>query len=66
MHSSQTPDVMMKAVFPAFDGLGLALPERRAVSRDGTRAKRVLDVTVSILAILFLLPVLALVAPLRP
>lgn len=62
MHTSQTPDAMMKAVFPAFDGLGLALPERRAVSRDGIAAKRVLDVTVSILALLFLLPVLALIA----
>jgi len=62
VHTSQTPDAMMKAVFPAFDGLGLALPERRAVSRDGIAAKRVLDVTVSILALLLLLPVLALVS----
>ncbi|HVW73352.1 MAG TPA: sugar transferase, partial [Rhizomicrobium sp.] len=62
MPINQTPDAMMKAVFPAFDGLGLALPERRAVSRDGIAAKRTLDVTVAGLAILLLLPLLALVA----
>jgi putative colanic acid biosynthesis UDP-glucose lipid carrier transferase len=62
VRTNQTPDAMMKAVFPAFDGLGLALPERRAVSRDGIAAKRVLDVTMATLAILLLLPVLALVS----
>lgn len=62
MHTHQTPDAMMKAVFPAFDGLGLALPERRAVSRDGIAAKRALDVIVAALALLLLTPVLVLVA----
>ena len=62
MRTNQTSDAMMKAVFPAFDGLGLALPERRAASRDGIAAKRVLDVVVAALAILLLAPVLMLVS----
>ena len=62
MPANQTPDAMLKAVFPAFDGLGITLPERRAVSRDGIAAKRVLDVAVASFAILFLAPILALVA----
>jgi putative colanic acid biosysnthesis UDP-glucose lipid carrier transferase len=60
--TNQTPDAMLKAVFPAFDGLGITLPERRAVSRDGIAAKRALDVAVASFAILFLAPVLVLVA----
>lgn len=48
MPANQTPDAMLKAVFPAFDGLGITLPERRAVSRDGIAAKRALDVAVAI------------------
>jgi putative colanic acid biosynthesis UDP-glucose lipid carrier transferase len=53
---------MMKAVFPAFDGLGLAFPERRARPRKGVVAKRRLDIAVAGLAIVLLLPLLALVA----
>ncbi len=53
---------MMKAVFPAFDGFAVTFVERRAVSRDGTAAKRALDVAVAALAIALLVPVLVLVA----
>jgi putative colanic acid biosynthesis UDP-glucose lipid carrier transferase len=53
---------MMKTVFPAFDGLGLALPERRARPRKGVVAKRRLDLAMAGLAIVLLLPLLALVA----
>ena len=62
MHTQSTPDAMMKAVFPAFDGLGMSLPERRAVPRNGIGAKRALDMVVATLAILLLLPVLVVVA----
>lgn len=49
---------MMKAVFPAFDGFALTSTEAAA---DGIDAKRVLDVTASLLLIVLLSPVLALV-----
>lgn len=52
----------MKAVFPAFDGLSLAFPERRARPRNGIAAKRRLDLAVAGLAVLLLTPLLALVA----
>ncbi len=49
---------MMKAVFPAFDGFALTSTH---AATDGIDAKRVLDVTASLLLIVLLSPVLALV-----
>ena len=62
MSSVDISESMMKAVFPAFDGLGLAFPERRTRPRKGVVAKRRLDIAVAGLAIVLLLPLLALVA----
>ncbi|MEO7055118.1 MAG: sugar transferase [Rhizomicrobium sp.] len=62
MSSVDISESMMKAVFPAFDGLGLAMPERRARPRKGVVGKRRLDIAVAGLAIVLLLPLLALVA----
>jgi putative colanic acid biosynthesis UDP-glucose lipid carrier transferase len=60
--SIDTSHVMMKAVFPAWDGLGLALPERRSVRRDGVVAKRVLDLVVATPLAVLLAPLMALLA----
>jgi hypothetical protein len=46
---------VMKAVFPALDGFGLS------VADDGIAAKRMLDVALALLAILFCLPLLAII-----
>ncbi|MDB5735135.1 MAG: exopolysaccharide biosynthesis protein [Alphaproteobacteria bacterium] len=62
MSSVDISESMMKAVFPAFDGLGLALPERRTRPRQGVVAKRRLDLALAGLAIVLLLPLLGLVA----
>ena len=48
----------MKAVFPAMDGFGLAIPD----APDAVDVKRVLDVTVSLSLVVLLAPVLALVS----
>ena len=62
MNSTEASDPLLKAVFPALDGFALTFPERRAVPRTGIAAKRRLDVIIACLAILFLAPVLLLVA----
>jgi putative colanic acid biosynthesis UDP-glucose lipid carrier transferase len=49
---------MMKAVFPAMDGFGLAIPD----APDAVDVKRVLDVTVALSLVVLLAPVLALVS----
>jgi exopolysaccharide biosynthesis polyprenyl glycosylphosphotransferase len=46
----------MKAVFPALDGFGLSL------THESLSAKRVLDVSVALFAILFCLPIFAVIA----
>ena len=48
----------MKAVFPAMDGFGLAIPD----APDAVDVKRVLDVTVALSLVVLLAPVLALVS----
>lgn len=58
MSSKDTSQAVTKAVFPALDGFGLAIP-------DGAQAvdtKRVLDIAASLALLLLLLPVLALVS----
>jgi len=62
VHTNQAPDAIMKAVFPAFDGFGITLPERRAVPRQGILAKRRLDIAFAALAIALLSPLLVLVS----
>ncbi len=62
MRTTDASQTLMKAVFPAFDGFAVTFVERRAVSRDGTAAKRVLDVVLAGLAVILLAPLLALTA----
>jgi putative colanic acid biosynthesis UDP-glucose lipid carrier transferase len=53
-----TSEAVMKAVFPAFDGFGLAIP----YVPDGIAAKRMLDIVVAGLLMVLLSPLLALVS----
>ncbi len=55
MSVQDSSDPVMKAVFPALDGFGLSL------APDGLAAKRLLDITVALVAILLCLPVFAFV-----
>ena len=55
MSVQDTSDPVMKAVFPALDGFGLSL------AQAGPSPKRMLDLAVAGIAILFFLPVFALV-----
>jgi putative colanic acid biosysnthesis UDP-glucose lipid carrier transferase len=51
-----TSQTMMKAVFPALDGFGLAIPD----APEAVDAKRVLDLAVASLLVVLLAPLLAL------
>ena len=62
MNSIDTSDLAMKTVFPAFDGLTLAFPERRARPRNKLAAKRKLDLAVAGILVVVLAPLLALIA----
>jgi putative colanic acid biosynthesis UDP-glucose lipid carrier transferase len=53
-----TSEAVMKAVFPAFDGFGLAIPH----VPDSIAAKRMLDIAVAGLLMVLLSPLLALLA----
>lgn len=55
MSVQETSDPVLKAVFPALDGFGLSL------APAGPCPKRILDLSVAAVAILVLLPVLALI-----
>ena len=55
MSVQDASDPVMKAVFPALDGFGLSLAPHDLC------AKRVMDVAISLIAILFCLPIFALV-----
>ena len=52
----------MQAACPAFDGFAVALPERRAAgtTRADQDARRMLDIALSVLALIVLSPILAL------
>lgn len=59
---NQGCETAMQAVYPAFDGFAAALPERRAAgaARPYQDTKRMLDIALSVLALIVLSPVLAL------
>lgn len=59
---NQGCETAMQAVYPAFDGFAAALPERRAAgaARSYQDIKRMLDIALSVLALIVLSPVLAL------
>jgi putative colanic acid biosynthesis UDP-glucose lipid carrier transferase len=52
----ETSQAVMKAVFPAFDGFGLVVAD----GADAIAGKRLLDIAVSLLALVILTPLLAL------
>lgn len=58
MSTQDTSQAVMKAVFPALDGFGLAVPYRP----EAIDAKRVLDLFVALSLLLVLSPILALVS----
>ncbi|HEY0267139.1 MAG TPA: exopolysaccharide biosynthesis polyprenyl glycosylphosphotransferase [Rhizomicrobium sp.] len=63
MSSQDTSQTVMKAVFPAFDGFGLALPDSQIPAGTlGLDAKRVLDIAAAALLLVVLSPLLALVS----
>ena len=56
MRSQDTSQAVMRAVFPAMDGFGLAIPD----AADAIDAKRALDLVVSVSLLVLLLPLIAL------
>ena len=56
MSIQDTSQTMMKAVFPALDGFGLAIPD----APEAVDAKRVLDLALASLLVMVLAPLLAL------
>jgi len=58
LHTQDTSQAVMKAVFPALDGFGLAVPD----APEATDIKRMLDVAVAVSLVVLFAPLLALVS----
>ena len=58
MHTQDTSQAVMKAVFPALDGFGLAVPD----APEATDIKRMLDLAVAVSLVVLFAPLLALVS----